>query len=620
MMKTMHLKRLIFLTLTLIISNLYSQTQDDWNKFRLAQSYESLGNYDKAFELYRELYFQFPNQFQFYDAYYRMLTQLKRYDEAIDLLKKRLNGNPGDFNTYAELAVLYERKGLKDSVDYFIREGIRRDPKDPMSYKFIANVLIQNRMFDYANYVLEEGKSRIADNEMFIIDLININSILMNYPKACNEMIELLRKQPQQISFVQSKLAQIITNPVALKTSIEIFEKNFDRKSFPIIKLLSWLYFQNKDFKKAFDLTLEIEKLTNANGYELLDFSNRAYQEGVIDEAVRGYEFILKNYKDKKDLEAMSVIGLARSYEQLLENEFKSPEIFWKTYKPQVDTNNKNLKEAIKYYNIILSNYTLPNLVAEAIYKSAYFYKEYYQNYDKAKQLLQRLISDYVLTDYYSKGLLLLGDIEYLSGNFDRAFDQYEKVRTFSRANETDRYLSQFQIAEILISKGLYDSAKAVLNSIKKVNTNDLANDAIEFLMIITEQENNPEQLKFYLEVQKLIDQKKYQEAIRKINSLKLDDDYSILQNKLRFTLAELYIAVNDFSNSLAQLNYLYELKEKTIYSDRALMKIGQLYLYGLKDKTRAEQTFNKLLTEFPDSIFVTEVRELIKQIQLENL
>jgi outer membrane protein assembly factor BamD (BamD/ComL family) len=316
----------------------------------------------------------------------------------------------------------------------------------------------------------------------------------------------------------------------------------------------------------------------------------------------------------------MSVIGLARSYEQLLENEFKSPEIFWKTYKPQVDTNNKNLKEAIKYYNIILSNYTLPNLVAEAIYKSAYFYKEYYQNYDKAKQLLQRLISDYVLTDYYSKGLLLLGDIEYLSGNFDRAFDQYEKVRTFSRANETDRYLSQFQIAEILISKGLYDSAKAVLNSIKKVNTNDLANDAIEFLMIITEQENNPEQLKFYLEVQKLIDQKKYQEAIRKINSLKLDDDYSILQNKLRFTLAELYIAVNDFSNALAQLNYLYELKEKTIYSDRALMKIGQLYLYGLKDKTRAEQTFNKLLTEFPDSIFVTEVRELIKQIQLENL
>jgi len=602
------------------VTNLHSQTQDDWNKFRLAQSYEGLGNYDKAFELYRELYFQFPTQFQFYDAYYRMLTQLKRYDEAIDLLKRRLIVNPNDFNTYAELAVLYDRKGIKDSVDYYIREGIRRDPKNPMSYKFIANVLIQSRMFDYANSVLEEGKSRISENEMFIIDLININSILMNYTKACNEMIELLKKQPQHINFVQNKLAQVITNPIALKTSIEVFEKNFDRKNFPIIKILSWLYFQNRDFKKAFDLAIEIEKITNANGYEILDFSNRAYQEGVIEEAVKGYEFILKNYKDKRDLEAMSVIGLARSYEQLFENEFKSREFFWRTYKPQIDTNNKNLNEAIKYYNIILSNYTLPNLVAEAIYKTAYFYKEYYQDYHKSKQLLLRLTSDYVLTDYYSKGVLLLGDIEYLSGRLEQAYEQYEKVRTFSRSTETERYLSQFQIAEILIAKGLYDSAKSVLNTIKKVNTNDVANDAIEFLMIITEQENNPEQLKIYLEIQKLIDAKNYQKAIQKITSLKLDDDYSIFQNKLRLTLAELYITINDYSNALAQLNYLYELKEKSIYSDRALMRSGQLYLYGLRDKMRAEQTFNKLLTEFPDSIFVTEVRDLIKQIQSENI
>jgi len=616
----MNLKRLIILILIFIATNLYSQTQDDWNKFRLAQSYESLGNYDKAFELYRELYFQFPSQFQFYDAYYRLLTQLKRYDEAIDLLRKRLHSNPNDFNTYAELAVLYDRKGIKDSVDYYIREGIRRDPKNPMSYKFIANVLIQSRMFDYANNVLEEGKSRISENEMFIIDLININSILMNYTKACNEMIELLKKQPQHINFVQNKLAQIITNPIALKTSIEVFEKNFDRKNFPIIKILSWLYFQNRDFKKAFDLAIEIEKITNANGYEILDFSNRAYQEGVIEEAVKGYEFILKNYKDKRDLEAMSVIGLARSYEQLFENEFKSREFFWRTYKPQIDTNNKNLNEAIKYYNIILSNYTLPNLVAEAIYKTAYFYKEYYQDYHKSKQLLLRLTSDYVLTDYYSKGVLLLGDIEYLSGRLEQAYEQYEKVRTFSRSTETERYLSQFQIAEILIAKGLYDSAKSVLNTIKKVNTNDVANDAIEFLMIITEQENNPEQLKIYLEIQKLIDAKNYQKAIQKITSLKLDDDYSIFQNKLRLTLAELYITINDYSNALAQLNYLYELKEKSIYSDRALMRSGQLYLYGLRDKMRAEQTFNKLLTEFPDSIFVTEVRDLIIQIQSENI
>lgn len=613
-------KLILFISLLFCLTlKLYSQTQDDWNKFRLAQSYESIANYEKAFELYRELYFRYPTQFQFYDAYYRMLTQLKRYDEAIALLRDRLNLNPNDYNLYGELAVLYDRKGIKDSVDYFIKQGLNRDPKNLMSYKFIANILIQNRMFDYANKVLEEGKAKVSDNDIFIIDLININTILMNYQKACSEMIELLRKQPQQISFVQNKLAQIVSNPAGLQTSIQVFEKNLDRKNLSILKLLSWLYFQNRDFKKAFDLTLEIEKLTNANGYELLEFSNRAYQEGFTEEAVKGYEYIIKNYKEKKDLEAMSIIGLARSYEQLFLNQFQTREVFWKTYKPLADTSNKNLKEALRYYSIIFSNYTLPNLVAEALYKSALFYKEYFQDYSRANQLLNRLINDYVLTDYYSKGLLLAGDIEKISGNFDKAYDYYERLRIFSRANETDRYLAQFQIAEILILKGLYDSAKSVLSNIKKVTTNDVANDAIEFLMIITEQEGSPQILKNYIDVEGLIEAQKFDEAIKKILSLNLGDDYSILHNKLRMTLAELYITTNRYSDALAQLNYVYELKEKSIYSDKALFRMGQLYLYGLNDKIRAEQTFNKLLAEFPNSIFVTEVRALINQIQSEN-
>lgn len=615
------MKNIIVITtfFSFAFSQLFSQTQDDWNKFRLAQSYESIANYEKAFELYRELYFRYPTQFQFYDAYYRMLAQLKRYDEAIALLRDRLNINPNDYNLYGELAVLYDRKGIKDSVDYFIKQGINRDPKNLMSYKFIANILIQNRMFDYANKVLEEGKAKVSDNDIFIIDLININTILMNYQKACSEMIELLRKQPQQISFVQNKLAQIVSNPAGLQTSIQVFEKNLDRKNLSIIKLLSWLYFQNRDFKKAFDLTLEIEKLTNANGYELLEFSNRAYQEGFTEEAVKGYEYIIKNYKEKKDLEAMSIIGLARSYEQLFLNQFQTREVFWKTYKPPVDTSNKNLKEALRFYSIIFSNYTLPNLVAEALYKSALFYKEYFQDYSRANQLLNRLINDYVLTDYYSKGLLLAGDIEKISGNYNKAYDYYERLRIFSRANETDRYLAQFQIAEILIQKGLYDSAKSVLSNIKKVTTNDVANDAIEFLMIITEQEGSPQILKNYIDVEGLIEAKKFDEAIKKILSLNLGDDYSILHNKLRMTLAELYITTKRYSEALAQLNYVYELKEKSIYSDKALFRMGQLYLYGLNDKIRAEQTFNKLLAEFPNSIFVTEVRALINQIQSEN-
>ncbi len=609
----------VFLILSLSLEISYSQTNDDWNRFRLAQSYESLGNYDKAFELYRELYLRFPTQFQFYDAYYRTLTQLKKYDEAIGLVKNRLNQTPNDFSLYGELAVLYDRKGVKDSMDYFLNLGINYDPKNAMSYKIIANVLIQNRMFEQANYILETGKSHTDVNEMFSIDLININTILMNYPKVISEMIELLNRQPQQISFIENKLSQIISNPSALNLAIEGFEKNSGKNNLSILKILSWLYFQKKDFKKAFDLTLQIDKLSNSNGYEILDFSNKAFQEGFINEAINGYEYLIKNHSNQKDIVAMSVIGLARSYENAFERQFNSPELKWKLFKPVLNSDNKFLNESIKYYTIIVNQYTLPDLVSEALYKLAYFNKEYLKDFAAANTYLERIISNYMLTPFYTKALLLYIEMEMIQKNFEKSLELYDRLRIASRATETERYLGQFYFAEILIQKGLIDSAKSIVGSIKSITTNDIANDAIELLMILTEIENQPEKIKLLVEVNNLIDAKNYQEAIQKIKSINLSDDYSIFENKLRYTLAELYITTNNYSEALAQLNYLYELKEKSIYSDRSLFRIGQIYLYGLNDKLRSESIFNKLLAEFPNSIFVTDVRDLIQSIQSEN-
>lgn len=600
-------------------NNSIAQTNDDWNRFRLAQSYESLGNYDKAFELYRELYLRFPTQFQFYDAYYRMLTQLKKYDEAIELVKNRLNQTPNDFSLYGELAVLYDRKGLKDSMNYYLDLGINYDSRNPMSYKIIANVLIQNRMFEQANYILETGKSRTNEKEIFSIDLININTILMNYSKVISEMIELINRQPQQITFVQNKLSQIISNPSAQSLAIEAFEKNSGKNNLSILKILSWLYFQKKDFKKAFDLTLQIDKLSKSNGYEILDFSNKAFQNGFIEEAIDGYEYLIKNHNNQKDIVAMSVIGLARSYEYAFENQLNSPELKWKFYKSVLNPDDKSLNESIKYYTIIINQYTLPDLVAEALYKLAYFNKEYIKDYLSARNFLEKIISSYILTPFYSKALLLYIEIEMNQKNFEKALELYDKLRITSRANETERYLGQLHYSEILIHKGLIDSAKSILGTIKSATTNDIANDAIEMLMIINEIENQPEKLKLLLEITSLIDSKDYHPAIQKIKSVNFNDDYSIFENKLRYTLAELYITTNNYSDALAQLNYLYQLKEKSIYSDRALYRIGQLYLWGLKDKTRSEEIFNKLLAEFPNSIFVTEVRNLIQSIQSEN-
>lgn len=615
---TLVLYNVLFLILN--IQFLKGQTVDDQNRYRLAQSYEAIGNYEKAFEIYKDLFNRFPTQYQFYDGYYRMLFQLKKYDEALSLLKNRLNQYPDNFNLYAELAFLYDRLGKRDSVNISINNGLNRGLGNPNSYKLISMTLVQYRMFDEAINVLELAKKRFPSDVNFLIDLINIHSLLMNYDQAYIEMISLLKKEAQYVSFIKSKLSQIINNPDALKSAIKIFESNAKKKDPAFMRLLSWLYFQNKDYSKAFETSLNLDKTIQAGGYEIFEFGNLAFRENQFIEAIKAYEYIIKNYSEKKDLQAMCIIGLAHSYDKLFELELNNNELSWKSYHLPVDTNNIYLSSALKYYEIIYTQYTLPNLVAESIYRSAYIYKEYFRNYSKARILIEKLKKDYVLSEFYVKGLLLEGEIEKILGHFNEAENSFINVRINPRATEVEKNQAQFQIGEILLYRGLIDSAKSIFSNLKKSSTQDIANDAIEYLMLLQEIEQNPQYTKILFDLNRAIENKNYKEAIEICKTISFNDDFSIFVNKIRFTLAELYITQNDYSNALAQLIYIYNLKEKSIYSDYALYKIGQLYLYGLKNKAKALENFEKLLLEFPNSIFVNHVREIIKQNQLEKI
>lgn len=614
---TLILCNILFLILNIKVLN--GQTLDDQNRYRLAQSYEAIGNYEKAFEIYKDLFNRFPTQHQFYDGYYRMLFQLKKYDEALSLLKNRVNQFPDNFNLYAELAFLYDRLGNRDSANISINIGLNRGSDNTNSYKLISSTLVQYRMFDEAINVLELAKKRFPNDVTFLIDLINIHSLLMNYEQAYIEMISLLKKEVQYVSFIKSKLSQIINNPDALRSAINIFESNAKPKDPTFMRLLSWLYFQNKDYSKSFEITLDLDKTVQASGYEVFEFGNLAFRENQFLEAIKAYEYIIKHHVEKKDLQTMCIIGLARSYDKLFELELNNNELNWKSYHLPADTNNIYLRSALKYYEIIYTQYTLPNLVAESIYRSAYIYKEYFRDYSKAKILIEKLKRDYILSEFYAKGILIEGEIEKILGNFDEAENSFINVRISPRATEVEKNQAQFQIGEILLYRGLIDSAKSIFSNLKKSSTQDIANDALEYLMLLQEIEQKPQYIKILLDLNRAIENKNYKEAIEICKTISFYDDFSIFVNKIRFTLGELYITQNNYSDALAQFIYIYNLKEKSIYSDYALYKIGQLYLYGLKDKVKALENFEKLLAEFPNSIFVNQVREIIKQNLLEK-
>jgi len=58
-------------------------------KEKLARYYYIGGQYEKAAELFKELYNEKPNYYYYYSYYLNSLIYLKRFDEAIKLTKKQ---------------------------------------------------------------------------------------------------------------------------------------------------------------------------------------------------------------------------------------------------------------------------------------------------------------------------------------------------------------------------------------------------------------------------------------------------------------------------------------------------------------------------------------------------
>jgi tetratricopeptide (TPR) repeat protein len=588
------------------------------NKFRLAQSYESIGNHEKATELYRELYQKDPNQYQYYEAFLRGLNQLKRYDEAVGILKQRLQVYPNDFNLYGEIAVMYSRKEIKDSLNYFVNRGIELDPKNHMAYKFISNILIQNRLFEKAIEVLEKGKRATNENLMFLIDLITVHLLLMNYQSANIEMVELLKIDQNQSGFVQSKLASILNKPDALHTSIQVFEAA-PKDNLSSMRILSWLYFQAKEFVKAFDIALKIDRLSNSKGYEILSFADRAYREKEFTQAISSYEFLLKEFPDTKDLRAFSIIGLARSYEEKFLSEADIISGTWKKYRTPLKTENQTAKRAIDFYNIIINHFPTSNLIAEALFKIGKIKFEYFFDIHSAEQLLKQAVDFYPLSEFYGKALLQLAEIEKVKENYSQAENYFRQVRVFPRVSENERYYSDYKISELMILRGLTDSAKNKLTQLSKNNLLDVTNDVLELLILIQESEDS-NNVKQFLNARQLIDQKKFTEAVESFRKLSQEDDGLNITNLSRIGMSELYIVSGDYSNALAQLSYIIDQKDKTIFGDRALFRQAEIYLYGIKAPSKANQLLEKLLVDYPQSLLLTEARKIINKIKENNL
>lgn len=610
----MNIKLLLTLSVFLLPAVVFAQRSDLNNRFRLAQSYEQAGDIVKAASLYESLYREDPSSFQIFEALNRSYVQLKKYDESILIISQRLRLNPEDINLYGLLGSSYYQKGDETQAYKTWDDAVRKFSASPMIYRVIANYAIERRAFERAILYLSEGKKRSDEYFSFSFDLANLHTMLMHYAEATDEYCYILNKQVSHLGLIQSRMSSFITKPEAKEAAIRTINGWFDKtQDVNLLMLSGWVYMENKEYGKAFELYITIDKMRNNEGADLFNFAQSALQDGYFEEASKGFNKISEEYPNSP-FAPNAKIGYAKTLEVSLDKKLMGASGSWRPYyKPQKQS---EYEEVLRAYENILQLKNIGALADEVYFRMAGI--RYYKLSDTEGAIadLNRLFEKSPASLYTVPAYSLLAKIYLVKNDLNTSVEYCNKIEEHPRAQQPDKLNSAYQRARIEFFQGNFAEALSVLQDISFKPEDNSANDAIELSLIINTSRQDSMSLLTFARAELLAEQFEFAKAAEMYKGLSQNNSLLTLRDLAEFRYAQMLIARDDLPGGMEILKGIYSREDAGIYADRALLLLGQVCQYGIKDNAKAIEYYETLLARFPSSLFLDEAREKILAIK----
>jgi len=175
-----------------------------------------------------------------------------------------------------------------------------------------------------------------------------------------------------------------------------------------------------------------------------------------------------------------------------------------------------------------------------------------------------------------------------------------------------------FKIAQTSYYKGDFKWAQTQLKVLKSATSQLIANDALKLSLLIANnsQTDKPQALKSYAAAELLALQNKEEIAIDTLNA--------VIQKFKKYPIeiyalnkqAQLFTKLKSFDK--AEANYLEILKtdKEGILADDACFNLAKLYQNKLNDINKAATYYEKIIFDYPASIYLVEARKIYRQLK----
>lgn len=596
--------------LIILIVSLISLTIGSAQNARLAQQYFQNGEYEKAAELYADLYQSNGNNDFFFDRYFDCLLALENYDEAETVIKRQIRRNDGNVQLNVSYGTLLERLGRYEEGEEQFRSAIENIPADQYSVTRLANAFIRQTKYNFAIETYEKGAVLLRDERIFSYNLGDLYRRMGESQPMIGAYLNAMDDNPDRISQLKIIFQRYLSEADYQELQTQLYEKIQGGNENPVFpELLAWVFVQRKDYRNALRQVKALDRRLNENGLRIYELGEIAIEDKDYDAAIQAFDYLVEEKGQS------STLYLDAKRQALRARRAKLVEGYAYT--------QEELVELEKQYLFFLEEFGSNRATAAIILELSELQAIYMDKLDSSIVLLEDMTT-FPATDpnVQARGKLALADYYLMKG------DIWESTLLYSQVDKAFKedilgHEARFRNARLAYYNGDFQWAQAQFDVLKASTSKLIANDALDLSVFIMDNlglDTTTQALQMYADADLLVFRNQFDAAFAKMDSLLVAFPDHSLQDDIMYLKAGVFRKKREYEAAAELYEQIVEKFPEDIRADNSLFALAALNENFLGDTEKAMTLYENLFIDYSDSTFAVEARKRFRALRGDNL
>ncbi len=592
--------KLLSVFVLLMISGicLLAQKQDEM----LAAQYMRGGEPLKAVDLYQKLYEQSIDRY--YSPYLNSLIVAKQFDKAELVVKKMIDKHPQNAEFVINLGRVYNEKGDKEKTTAVYDGLIKNIAADQKAALSLSTKFSNVHEIDYAIKVLVKARELLQNDELFALEMSNLYRYNNNKAGVLKEYLTLLKAKPESIVQVKRTVSTMFEDSkdyTMMKTELLKMIKQYPEKTV-YTDLMAWQFLQQKEFALALDHLIQLDRKQSDTGKRIEEMCRTLVANEAYAQAIRGYQYLVEKGKQHQLYEKAHIELINTEYLMLMATKHQLVDLL-------------GLEK--KYIGLLaeLGKTTRTAVAMEKLARLQAF--ELKKRMEAEKTLIELTAIPKLPAEMLNMSKLLLGDVYLLNGKPWDATLMYSQVeKTFSGLSIGQD--AQFRNAKLAYFTGDFNWAKEQLSVLTAQTSQLIDNDAMNLFLMISDHtifDTTANALKMYARADFQIFRGETELAVLTLDSINNIYPVNDLASDILMAKAKILILKMDYLPATELLKKIATSESVDLWTDDAVFMLGDIYQNELKDKSSAQLWYQKIISEYPGSLWVIEARKRLRAL-----